>query len=162
MELLNATGMEAAYTMGTEPSGSESLVVVVEGTFRISANSEVATLADEQQPLVMADTFIGEPGFSAPVYEADFPPIKPRCDVLFNGSAYALGGRPAKKVPVSLRIDELHKAFNEVWGHASGRPVWPASVQAPLNPSKLYRSIVMELFAVRTTFTKIRKSTRPI
>ena len=42
----------------------------------------------------MADTFTGEPGFSAPVYEVDFAPRKPRCDVLLLGSAYAPGGRP--------------------------------------------------------------------
>ena len=59
MELLNATGMPAAYTMGMEPSGRELLVVVVKSTFRIPKNGEAAELADEQQPLVMADTFTG-------------------------------------------------------------------------------------------------------
>ena len=46
----------------------------------------------------MADTFTGEPGFSAPVYEVDFAPRKPRCDVLLVGSAYAPEGRPATRV----------------------------------------------------------------
>jgi hypothetical protein len=35
MELLNATRMQAAYTMGTEPSAREHLVVAVKGTFAI-------------------------------------------------------------------------------------------------------------------------------
>ncbi|MCK7582586.1 MAG: DUF2169 domain-containing protein [Chromatiales bacterium] len=52
-------------------------------------------LHDEQLPLVMADTFTGEPGLSAPVYEVDFAPRKHRCDVLLVGSAHAPGGRPA-------------------------------------------------------------------
>ena len=73
MELLNATGMQAAYTMGMEPSGRELLVVVVKGTFRIPKNGEAVQLAEAPQPLIMADTFTGEPGLSAPVYEADFP-----------------------------------------------------------------------------------------
>jgi hypothetical protein len=114
MELLNATGMEAGYTMGMEPSGRELLVVVVKGTFRIPRSGDTPELADEQRPLVMADTFTGEPGFSAPVYEADFPPYKPRCDVLLNGSAYAPQGRPARKVQVSMSVGPLTKTFNVV------------------------------------------------
>jgi hypothetical protein len=40
MELLNATRMQAAYTMGTEPSAREHLVVAVKGTFAISDDGE--------------------------------------------------------------------------------------------------------------------------
>ena len=35
MELLNATGMQAGYTMGMQPDGRELLVVAVKGTFTI-------------------------------------------------------------------------------------------------------------------------------
>ena len=35
MELINATGMQAGYTMGMQPDGRELLVVVVKGTFTI-------------------------------------------------------------------------------------------------------------------------------
>ena len=69
MELINATRMVAGYTMGLEPSGRELLVVVIKGTLPHSAAGEPAghfALHDEQLPLVMADTFTGEPGFSAP------------------------------------------------------------------------------------------------
>ncbi len=114
MELLNATGMPAAYTMGMEPSGRELLVVVLKGTFQIPRNGATAKLADEQLPLVLADTFTGDPGFSAPVYEADFAPYKPRCDVLLNGSAYAPGGKPTKKVRVGLKVGSMSKTFNVV------------------------------------------------
>ena len=72
MELINATRTAAGYTMGTEPSGRESLVVVVKGTFRLPAPGEPVRLADEQAPLVLADTFTGQPGFSAPYYEVDY------------------------------------------------------------------------------------------
>ncbi len=112
MDLLNATRMPAAYTMGVEPDGRERLVVVVKGTFTLPRRTgETARLADEQVPLVMADTFTGEPGFSAPCQEAEFPPHKSRCDVLLLGSAHAPGGLPAERVPVGLRVGELKKAF---------------------------------------------------
>jgi hypothetical protein len=115
--------MPAAYTMGMESSGRELLVVVVKGTFRIQQNGEVAELADEQLPLVMADTFSGEPGFSAPVYEADFPPVKPCCDVLLNGSAYAPGGKPTRKVAVTLGVGHWSKSFTVI-----GRRAWEAGI----------------------------------
>lgn len=111
MEVINATDMVAGYTMGTEPSGQESLVVVVKGTFTMPHDGTAARLHGEQVPLVMADTFTGEPGLTAPVDEADFAPHKRLCDVLLTGSAYAPEGRPSPRVPVGLRIGDWHKSF---------------------------------------------------
>ena len=71
-------------------------------------------LADEQLPLIMADTFTGEPGFSAPVYEVDFAPRKQRCDVLLVGSAHAPAG-PARSTRVRGRAcasDRWTKTFD--------------------------------------------------
>lgn len=115
MELINATRMVAGYTMGIEPSGRELLVVVIKGTFQLPRTAEEPLrLADEQLPLVMADTFTGEPGFSAPVYEVDFAPRKKRCDVLLLGSAYAPGGCPATRVQVGLRVGAMAKTFSVI------------------------------------------------
>jgi hypothetical protein len=72
--------MQAGYTQGLEKDGRELLAVAVRGTFRIPEPGGAPTLAEEQLPLVMADTFTGEPGFSAPVCEADFAPRKRRRD----------------------------------------------------------------------------------
>jgi hypothetical protein len=114
MELVNATRMVAGYNMGLEPSGRELLVVVIKGTFRFPLPGEPAdafALHEEQLPLVMADTFTGEPGHSSPIYEADFAPRKPRCDILLLGSAYAPQGRPARRVDVGLRVGSWSKTF---------------------------------------------------
>ena len=57
MDLLNATRMPAAYTMGTASDGRERWVVVVKGTFTLPCRlGETARLAEQQEPLVMADT----------------------------------------------------------------------------------------------------------
>ena len=132
MELLNATKMQAGYTMGLAPDGRESLVVVVKGAFRFpEKGSQEPVLAEEQVPLVMADTFAGEPGFSAPIYESEFAPRKPKCDILLNGSCYAPGGRLAKRVTVTLQVGSWSKSFavvgNRTWqkewaGVSSTRP----------------------------------------
>jgi hypothetical protein len=114
MQLLNATRMNANYAMGMGPSGRELLVVVVKGTFRIPHDGKEPQLAAEQAALIDADQFSGEPGFSAPLYECDYAPIKPRCDILLNGSAYAPPGRTARRVTVSVRIGSLFKSFDVV------------------------------------------------
>jgi hypothetical protein len=113
MELLNTTNMLAGYTMGMKPSGREMLVVAVKGTFNIPRNlDEQPELADQQIPLAEADTFTGDPGFSAPLHEVDYAPIKHRCDVLFNGSAYAPNGKPTSKVQVGIKLGHVAKSFN--------------------------------------------------
>jgi hypothetical protein len=121
MELINATRMQAGCTMGMEPSGRELLVVVIKGTFVLPKAGEQVRLHDVQLPLVMADTFTREPGFSAPVYEVDFAPRKHACDVLLLGSAYAPGGRPVTRTRVGLRVGSLSKSFDVV-----GDRVWQA------------------------------------
>jgi hypothetical protein len=123
MELINATKMQAGYTLGMDPDGRERVVVVVKGTFTIPGVDKEPGLAAEQVPLVMADQFTGDPGFSATLYESDFPPFKPRCDVLLNGSAHAPGGRPVESIPVSLRVGALKKSFRVV-----GNRVWRESL----------------------------------
>jgi hypothetical protein len=111
MELTNPTDMLVGYTLGVEPSGRELLVVVVKGTFGLPRPTEQAMLLDEQQPLVMADTFTGKPGFSAPREEVDFAPRKHRCDVLLVGGAWAPQGQPAERVTVGLRVGDWKKVF---------------------------------------------------
>ena len=119
MQLINATRMLVGYTMGLEPSGRELLVVAIKGTFRLPAESGSAVqLHEAQAPLVMADVFSADPGFSAPLYEVDYAPRKPMCDVLLNGSAYAPLGKRANRVQVGLRVGSLVKQFNVVGDRA--------------------------------------------
>jgi hypothetical protein len=121
MELLNSTGMQAGYTMGLRPDGRELLVIAVKGTFALPTTAEQQPqLAEQQVPLIEADTFEAEPGLSAPIYETDYAPYKSRCDVILNGSAYA---RHAKRVRVRLQIGTLNKSFNVI-----GDRVWQASL----------------------------------
>lgn len=132
MDLLNSTGMLAGYTMGMKPDGRELLVVAVKGTFVIPKQGEPAQLAAQQIPLIEADTFTGEPGFSAPSYEVDYAPIKHRCDVLLNGSAYTPQDRPTDRVQVGLKLGSMIKTF-VVTGHR----FWDAGLTiAPGQPAE--------------------------
>jgi len=114
MDLLNATPLVVAYTQGRAPDGRESLVVVAKGTFNLPLDGSEPVLAENQQPLLMADTFYGEPGLSAPRQEMDFAPVKPFCDVVVLGKAYAPGGRPATQVTAGIRVGRVSKAISVV------------------------------------------------
>jgi hypothetical protein len=117
MHFVNATDMEAGYTVGPGKDGRELLVVVVKGTFAIpTREDEKPTLTDSQAPLVTSDVYTGEPGFSAPLYEIDYAACKPKCDVLLNGSCYAPDRKPTDRVTVSLKVGSMRKSFNVV-GH---------------------------------------------
>jgi hypothetical protein len=133
MELLNGTKMTAGYTMGLRPDGRELLVVVVKGTFTIPTGNRPPELAGQQADLVMADKFTGEPGFSAPKYESDFAPFKPRCDVLLNGSAYAARGRAVTRVNVSIRVGTISKSFRVV-GNRSWVKLWFLTIPGAPEP----------------------------
>jgi len=114
MEVVNTTGMVAGYTLGVEPSGRELLVVAVKGTYAIPKAGGEARLNLKQLPLIVADTFTGEPGFSAPLEEVDFSPRKHRCDILLTGSAHAPHGDATTRVKVGVRIGDWQKAFTVV------------------------------------------------
>ncbi|HUD34265.1 MAG TPA: DUF2169 domain-containing protein, partial [Variovorax sp.] len=123
MELINATRMTVGYNMGLEPSGRELLVVVIKGTFVLPRPGEQVRLADEQLPLIMADTFTGEPGFSAPVQEIDFAPRKHRCDVLLTGHARSPAGTQVTRMRAGLRVGPMEKSFDVV-----GDRVWQSGL----------------------------------
>lgn len=128
MELLNATKMIAGYTMGMKPDGRELLVVVVKGTFDFPEYADqIPALSQQQLPLVMADEFTGEPGFSAPLVEAEFVPNKPKPEVLLNGTCYAPRGEATTSVEVGLRVGSVNKTFRVV-----GDRVWKSSMMGPV------------------------------
>lgn len=148
MELLNGTAMLADYTLGLDPSGRQRLVVVVKGTFTIPAAGADPEPIGEPAPLVAADIYEGEPGLSTLLYEADFSPTKPCCDVVLSGAAYAPGGRPARSVEVSLRVGTIHKTFachgDRAWVRGLGGVV-PGSpqefVRMPISYGRAYGGV---------------------
>jgi hypothetical protein len=124
--------MQAAATTATDPAAREYAVVVVKGTFLIPDDSGPAELAPKsvQAPLVMADTFTGAPGLSAPVFESDFARRKPLCDVLVVGNAYAPEGRATSRCKVGIRLGQWQKLFDVV-----GDRTWRLRV-ATVGPSE--------------------------
>lgn len=120
MHLTNLTPFQTAYAGGLRPDGRELLVVVVKATYDLPTDDQaVPALAALQEPIVAADAYVGEPGLSAPLYESDFAPCKPRCDVLLHGAAHAPLDRVAERVTVAFRVGAWSKSFDVV-----GRRIW--------------------------------------
>jgi len=134
MQITNATNMLTGYTMGMKPDGRECIVVVAKATFDIPEPGRSLRLSKKQAPLVMADEFTGEPGYSATLYEVDYAPFKPKCDVLFNGSAYAPRGRTAEYVDVSLSVGEMTKSFSVVGNRHYGAASYVSFIPSAPEP----------------------------
>lgn len=126
MRILNQTGFPTEFTMGMDVEGREYLSLVVKGTFDFpDGAASVPEKSVDQRPLVMADEFTGEPGYSATLWETDFAFRKGRCDVVAQGAAYAPGGKPAERVRVGLKVGDWSKQFDVV-GAREWRAVGPA------------------------------------
>lgn len=132
MDLINGTGLPAAYTLGIDKDAREHLVVVVKGTFSLPPKGRGGVLlrAEKQVDLAQADVYAGKPGESPVLYESDFAPRKPLCDVLVNGSAYAPNGKPAATTHVAIRLGEMKK-----WFEVHGERRWRASLLYGVKPS---------------------------
>ena len=131
MDFVNETKVAAGWTMGFEPDGRELLIVAIKATFELVHDQSEPKLAREQLKLTEADEFMGEPGYSAPLYESDYAHRKTFCDVLLNGSAYAPRGRKEKQVTVGIKIGSMAKSFvvtgnrvwtKRIWGVAPSEP----------------------------------------
>lgn len=104
----NTTGMQAGLSVATDKEGRDFCVVVVKGTFGIGRGGE-ATLADEQEPLVYADTHYGDPSATSIRAECDFAHVKPRTDIIVRGHAVSPTGKPCTEVLVTLEVNSLRK-----------------------------------------------------
>lgn len=101
MQLINETAFPAQLVVMPDPDGAETLTAVLKATWSLA--SAAAAPEAEQVPLVLADTFHGEPGESSPRLESDLAPWKPATDVVLLGHAWA-PGKSARTVDVSLTI----------------------------------------------------------
>lgn len=121
LQLDNKTPYAAERALLADVDGSEIWVVAVKATFEI--RDGVCVLADEQEPVCLADEYVGEPGQSSLLYENELVFKKPGTDVLVNGHAYAPGGRPTTSVDVGIRVGPVQKTLRVV-----GDRVWKNSV----------------------------------
>jgi len=120
--LKNRTTFSAMLLPAPDPDGIDSVYTVVKGTFTLG--KRIAP-AEAQVPVVLADTYAGEPGKSSLKAASDLGLVKPGTDVLLMGTAHAPGGRRVDQMDVSLRVGPVRKTVR-----IFGDRVWRAGVLA--------------------------------
>ncbi len=83
-------------------------VVVARGTFKLS-NGGPLVLDEVQRPLVMSDTYDGDPHQTSQMACTDLAPFKPSTDVTFIGATFAPGGIPIPTWTCGLKVGPVEK-----------------------------------------------------
>ena len=125
--LTNHTPFAADRIVQMDPEGQETALVVVAATF-VAETGGAMRLADDQPPILVKDRYRGDPVGSSLVVENELALHKPLVDVIASATAYAPGGRPAERVAVEFRAEDVHKTLlvtgERTWsGGAATRPV---------------------------------------
>jgi len=135
MEVVNQSHFTVGRFVTTDSHGRETMLLVVKATYDLSSiQAGHPALAAEQDPLVLADRYHGEPGSSSIAYASDCAPFKPATDVALIAHAYP-ATRGATQVDVSLRVGPLNKTVrvygDRFWqmGPPGLKPSRPAPIQ---------------------------------
>src|SRR5262249_46279287 len=100
-----------------DKDGRPVVVLVVKATYELGPEG-VRKLAAEQQPIVEADEYYGDPATSSVRYESDLAIFKPATDVLLIGSAVAPSGQPVRQLDVAMEVGPIRKTIR-VFGDRS-------------------------------------------
>lgn len=134
MEIVNAAKHTVAdINFAFDNEGREHLVLAIKATYRIPANDKKPRPLIPAQPLLTADSYVGDPGTTAPLAEHDFCLRKRKCDVVFNASAHAPEGKAVKTLTVAARVGAMAKQL-QVCGERRWLPGvlgWQSSEMQP-------------------------------
>lgn len=98
LHLRNDTPYQAGIFAFPDRHGIDVLCVTLKATYDIKSEFKIA---EEQQPIIMEDTYWGEPGESSLKYPAEVTPEKPGTDVILIGEACAPAGYLEMSVGIS-------------------------------------------------------------
>jgi hypothetical protein len=132
MQIRNVSSLVASVVPGRRADGREVVVAVVKATYQIPSAGGELILAPEQEPLIFTDIHADEPGLSPVLYESDFAPLKPRCDVVVVGRAIVPNGRLQTQLDVRLQVSNLiDKTIRVVGNRAWKRGLFGVKASAP-------------------------------
>lgn len=101
-------------------------VVVARGTFKLAVSGPLA-LDDKQRPLVMSDTYDGDPHKSPQMACTDLAPFKPGTDVTFIGAAFPPDGQASSSWTCGIKVGPVGRRLRvhgpRVW-RARTRKAW--------------------------------------
>jgi hypothetical protein len=101
-------------------------VVAARGSFKLARNGPLV-ISDVQHPLVMSDTYDGDPHHTVQIAQTDLVPFKPGTDVTFLGAAHTPTGGRLSSWSCGLTVGCLSKRLRvhgpRVW-RAKTRKTW--------------------------------------
>ncbi|WFR98763.1 DUF2169 family type VI secretion system accessory protein [Rhizobium tumorigenes] len=101
-------------------------VVVARGTFKLASGGPLV-VDDNQRPLVMSDTYDGDPHKASQMACTDLAPYKPGTDVTFIGAAFAPGEQAASSWTCGIKVGPVGRRLRihgpRVW-RARTRKTW--------------------------------------
>ncbi len=114
-EINNLSGLPHVWVEKAGPSGESHDVLVVRGTFDLTAEGEPLTLSPEQSPIVYGDEFDG-PVDTAPLravlqQEGNLVLFKPGTDLHVTGTAYSPGGKQSRSWLASVSLGAMNKTL---------------------------------------------------
>lgn len=113
----NLTPFAAEILPGHDADGTVCSTVVVKATLDFEGR---AVAQGKALPVFRGDEFFGAEGpVNVVRHEADIAPRKPRVDVLFNGYAYAPGGKPVAHFAAGLAVGSESRVIK-----VFGKRVW--------------------------------------
>lgn len=131
MELINNTQYPAKIYQTISSDGCRFASIVVKASYAFPQhNNERARPAEQQEEILLSDVFAAEPGLSAPLFESDLAPHKPRCDVLVHANAYTENSKPETELIVAFKLGACEKRIL-----VTGKRIWKKGILG-LTPSK--------------------------
>jgi hypothetical protein len=129
MQRINLSPFAVAHTVLMDSSGFERLLVVVKATYSLASGAPV--VADEQEPVLLADEYYDKPERSSLRRAGEMALKKPGTEVVVIGSAYPAQTRGSEAL-VALRVGRIQKAVQVVGDREWVGPVAPMiSTPAP-------------------------------
>ena len=110
LALENLTPFAADRAIQQDRNGAKVWVVVVRGTFNITAGGELQ-IAEVQEPVRLVPEHLGDPSKTSLCYDSDIVITKPTTDVVLLGRAHAPGGRPVTDMLVSMAVGTVQKTL---------------------------------------------------
>lgn len=120
MERINLSRFAVEHTVLVDRSGFERLLVVVKATYSLASGTPV--VADEQDPISLADEYYDAPERSSLRRAGELALEKPGTEVVIVGSAYPAPEKRSEAL-VALRLGRIQKAVRVV-----GDRVWVGQV----------------------------------
>lgn len=106
LQIQNGTPFAASMNLFPNEQAIDTLYVLIRATFNIG---QQWTLADKQEPPMVADEYWTEPGESSIKYGSDTHTGKPSSDIIMLGNAYAPNDKEARQLDVNLSVGQVRK-----------------------------------------------------